>query len=83
MFNAVTGIDDCIKCEVCGKLIERKPGGRTAKRVHTQCSKNRPDRKRKARELHQEGLSIKEIAERLGEEPKLVGEWLNERTGNG
>jgi hypothetical protein len=41
MSSAMTGIDDYILCEVCAGLIEKKPGGRASKRVHTRCAKAR------------------------------------------
>jgi hypothetical protein len=49
MFNAVTGVDDYIQCEVCGGLIENKPGGRASKGVHTRCAKNRSEQMSKGK----------------------------------
>lgn len=41
MYQDVVGETEFIECEVCGGLIEKLPGGRSTKRVHTRCAKQR------------------------------------------
>lgn len=75
LFQAVSGITNFIQCEICGGLIAIKPGNRSTKKVHTRCAKNRSDRKREAGKLFKDGLSITEIANKVGEDIEIVTDW--------
>lgn len=77
-FQAVTGATDFIQCEICGGLIEKKRGGRSTKKVHTHCSKNRSYKKGKARDMFKEGVSLPDIADIIGEKQEIVTEWTKE-----
>ena len=80
--QAISGKKDYLQCAVCKTWFELTPKvNRSTKRYCSNACRTQAlrDRHKRAQQMHEEGLSLKDIASELGSDVRTVRKWVRNR----